>query len=490
MAKQLTLILDTNILIPLQDSYLALSDSLASFHRLALVGGHQLVYHPASLVDFERDSDLQRRARNLQHVKRYPVLENPAKSPWSTALTGQNDACDNEILYALHCDAAHGLVTEDRGLLAKARARGLAGRTYTIQTAEDWLRRLHQPHDIFLPNIHDVPLHSLTPELSNTFFGSLREAYAPFDEWFRTKAREGRKAWTYRDEQSALSAICVYAMQSDERITDDGQQLAGKALKLCTFKVGESVRGRKIGELFLKAAFRYATENACEHVFIHADVDKHGYLVNLLVDFGFYDRGTYGKDQVFVKTHPQLAPPTNGIAPFDYFQRFYPHYLVDAPIRKFLVPIQSGFHQILFPDYQGTQTLLFQPDGNIGNAIKLAYLCHAPTKKIRSGDILAFYRTGDEQTVTSLGVVEQFEVMEDVAKIASLVRRRTVYSIEDIESMAMQPTKVILFRLVEHLSNPVSYRCLQAERIVTGPIQSITEISDVSFSRMLRAAGH
>ncbi|MGJ7489603.1 GNAT family N-acetyltransferase [Variovorax sp. ZT4R33] len=489
MAKQLTLLLDTNVLIPLQDSYLALSDSLASFHRLALMGGHQLVYHPASLADFERDLDLKRRARNLQHVRRYPALENPAKSPWNTALTGQNDVCDNEILYALHCDAAHGLVTEDRGLLAKARARGLAARTYTIQTAEDWLRRLHQPHDVSLPNILDAPLHSLTPELADTFFGSLREAYSPFDEWFRTKAREGRKAWTYRDEQGVLSAICVYAMQSDERITDDGQQLAGRALKLCTFKVGESVRGRKIGELFLKAAFRYATENACEHVFIHADVDKHGYLVNLLVDFGFDDRGKYGKDRVFVKTHPQDAPPATDIAPFDYVQRFYPHYITGAQVRKFLVPIQSGFHQILFPDYQGAQTLLFLPGGNIGNAIKLAYLCHAATKEIRAGDVLVFYRTGDERSVTSLGVVEQFEVMDDAAKIASLVRRRTVYSIEDIESMAAQPTKVILFRLIEHLPQPVSYQRLQAERVVTGPIQSITKISDASFSRVLRAAG-
>lgn len=154
-----------------------------------------------------------------------------------------------------------------------------------------------------MPNIQDVPLHSLTPDLSGAFFGSLREGYPPFDEWFRDKAREGRKAWVYRDDDRSLSAICVYAIQTEERITDDGQRLAGRALKLCTFKVGEAVRGRKIGELFLKAAFRYATDNACEHVFIHADIEKHGYLVNLLVDFGFEDRGTFGRDQMFVKVH-------------------------------------------------------------------------------------------------------------------------------------------------------------------------------------------
>lgn len=250
MAKQLTLLLDTNVLIPLQDSYAALSESLASFHRLALIGGHQLLYHPASITDFERDPDLDRRARNLQHIRRYPALDQPAKCPWNTPATSPNDACDNEILYALECDAAHALVTEDKGLLSKARARGLGNRTYNIQTAEDWLRRLHQPHEVSLPNIDDVPLYSLTPELPEPFFGSLREGYAGFDDWFRKKARENRKAWVYRDESGVLGAICIYAVQTDETVTDNSAKLDGKALKLCTFKVGQGVRGRKIGELF------------------------------------------------------------------------------------------------------------------------------------------------------------------------------------------------------------------------------------------------
>ncbi|MFY9476123.1 MAG: hypothetical protein WAQ08_00380 [Aquabacterium sp.] len=222
MPKQLTLLLDTNVLIPLQDSYAVLDDNLANFHRLALVAGHKLVYHPASIDDFERDADHGRRARNLEHIRRYPALEQTAKCPWNTPTTGSNDACDNEILYALECDAAHALVTEDKGLLNKARARGLGHRTYNIQTAEDWLRRLHQPFDVSLPNIDDIPLHSLTPELAGAFFDSLRDGYDGFDDWFRRKARENRKAWTYRDEAGVLGAICVYDIQTDSTVTDDG----------------------------------------------------------------------------------------------------------------------------------------------------------------------------------------------------------------------------------------------------------------------------
>lgn len=489
MPKQLTLLLDTNVLIPLQDSYAVLDDNLANFHRLALIGGHKLVYHPASIEDFERDSDQGRRARNLEHIRRYPALEQPAKCPWNTPATSANDACDNEILHALECDAAHALVTEDKGLLNKARARGLGNRTYNIQTAEDWLRRLHQPFDVSLPNIDDVPLHSLTPELAGSFFDSLRHGYDGFDDWFRTKARENRKAWVYRDDAGVLGAICVYDVQLDEVITSEGKRLDGKALKLCTFKVGQSVRGRKIGELFLKAAFRFGSENACEHIFIHANVEKHAYLVNLLADFGFSDVGSYGLDRVFVKQHPVSPPDPADLSPLQYVQRFYPHFQAGPQVQKFLVPVQQGFHQILFPDYHALQPLLFATHGSVGNAIKLAYLCHAASKNIRSGDVLLFYRSEDEQAVTSLGVVDQFAVLSDAASIAALVSRRTVYGIKEIEAMATRPTKVILFRLVKHFPAPASLKRLLADGVIAGNIQSITKISDVAFSRVLTAAG-
>jgi len=490
LTKQLTLLLDTNILIPLQDSQAVLSESLVRFHRLAMKGGHQLVYHPASVVDFERDTDEERREKALRHIRRYPALEQPAKCPWNTPDTSPNDACDNEILYALECDAAHALVTEDKRLLNKARQRGLGSRTYNIQTAEDWMRRLHQPHDVWLPNIDDVPLHSLTPELSGEFFDSLRDGYKHiFDEWFRRKALQGTKAWTYRDDAQKLGAVCVYDIQHDQKITDDGYVLTGKALKLCTFKVGESVRGRKIGELFLKAAFRFGTENACEHIFIHADEKKQTYLLDLLLDFGFTDSGSYNGDRVFVKQHPVLPPVAPHATPLEYVQKFYPHYQDGPQIRKFLVPIKEGYHRILFPDYEGIQSALFATTGSVGNAIKLAYLCHAASNKLRPGDVLLFYRTGDEQMVTSLGVVDQFAVLSDAARIAALVSRRTVYSIQEIERMAAKPTKVILFRLVKHFSTPIHYQRLLFDRVVEGNIQSITKISDVAFSRVLKASG-
>lgn len=489
MPLRLRFLLDTNVLIPLQDTYQVLTPNLANFIRLANVGGHQLLYHPATVADFRRDPDEARRTRNLQRLNQYSQLENPAPCPRNSLGTSDNDACDNDILYSLECDAVHALVTEDRGIHAKARALGLRDRVYTIQMAEDWLRRLHEPRQVVLPNIEEVPLHSLTPVLSTHFFDSLRQGYDGFDEWFRRKARDDRRAWIYRGTDGQLAALCIYDVQTDEVINDAQIRLAGNALKLCTFKVGESVRGRKIGELFLKAAFRFATERACEHIFTHTNVQQHDYLVRLLEDFGFVHAGGYGNDAVLVKPHPRLAPEAAELAPFEYTRRYFPHYRDGVDIQKFIVPIQPHYHDTLLPDYQPHQNRLFEGENSAGNAIKLAYLCHAQTKSIRPGDVLLFYRTVDEMALTSIGVVEHFFASQNAATIASLVSRRTVYSRDEIEQMASRPTKVILFRLLEHLPHQVSYMKLQRDCGITGPFQSIRKIEHDQFKKILVAAG-
>lgn len=483
-------LLDTNILIPLEDSSHVLEASLADFVRLAHEHNHQLIYHPASEDDFRRDANAERLRQNLDRIRQYTRLEARPPCPWNSPGVSPNDAADNEILYALHCNAVHALITEDRSIHDKAKARGLADRVYTIQTAEDWLRRLHEKKDVQLPNIEDIHLYTLTPHLEDVFFDSLRDTYPAFNDWFREKAREGKKAWVAWEQQGVLGAICIYAQQDNVTITEDGLNLNGPALKLSTFKVGQSVRGKKIGELFLKAAFRYATANRLENIFIHGDIEQQHFLFEMLKDYGFSYVGIHpsseGRDAVYLKEHP-IFPPIDNIPPFEYLRRYFPHFRHDESIEKFIIPIRPEYHRILFPDYEslaGRQLLLFESSITVGNAIKLAYLCHAQIKQINPGDIVLFYRSKDERAITSIGVVEVYETLKDPGIIASRVKRRTVYSMQEIEAMSNKPTKVMLFRLVRHLKQPLSKRWLERNYIFNGAPQSISQISHDSFERI------
>ena len=487
-------LLDTNILIPLEDSKLPLAPSLASFVQLAGQYGHALLYRPASEDDIREDRDAERRAQTLQRLGQYLRLDARPVCPWNDGRTRVNDARDNEILYSLSLHAANGLITEDRGIHDKATGRGLAGRVYTIQTANDLLLRLHRQVAIALPNVNDVPLYSLTPQLASPFLSSLREGYPGFDTWFRRKAEAGTRAWISKGEDDALAAICIYDRQDREQITDE-VILPGSALKLATFKVGETNRGRKVGELFLKAAFRYASENHLENIFIHGDQDRHHFLFEMLTDFGFERVGSHpgsdGCDAVYLKHHPVVVPPVQ-MSPFEYHRRYFPHFLHGPEIEKFVVPIRPHFHRILFPDYRSIanpQVDLFPVENYAGNAIKMAYLSHAQTREIGAGSIVLFYRSGDDRALTSIGVVESYEQLADADAIVTRVKRRTVYSLAEIEGMAQRPTRVMLFRFVRHLARPISLDEITARHVLNGQPQSITKISHDAFERTIAVGG-
>ncbi len=479
-------LLDTNVLISAENPAEPVYGDLTDFIRLAQTNGHALVYHEASLRDFHRDRNQERRERNLQCIRKYECLRQFPTCPRNTPDTDENDAVDNEILHAISLDAAHYVVTEDGDMLKNARNWGLKDRVFGILEAASFLKRLYERAFIQLPNITEVPLHGLTAELDHPFFDSLKEGYPEFPEWFRKSAKAGRRAWIHRDQDDALGGLCIYAEQQGEPITKEGLKLDGVALKLCTFKVGDTHRGRKMGELFLKGAFHYATRNQIPYIFLTTQPDKHQRLVEMVEDFGFTQVGTHRGDAVYLKQQPVVAPTPEG-DPLDYHRAYYPHFVDDERVRKFLIPIKPHYHDTLFPDFpkpgvQHPPLFTMGPENPVGNAIKQAYLCHANTTHMEPGDLVLFYRSQDMQQVTTVGVVESARFMTEPDKIACAVKRRTVYDMNEITELAEHGrVKVILFRVVKHLPRPVSGFDLEMRGVVKGVPQSITKITHQAY---------
>lgn len=491
------ILLDTNILIPLEDSSKALHDSFSEFVRLAHSNEHSLLVHPSSRDDIERDRDITRREISLSRFKKYSLLSPPPAPPTEDELASyhlkqddENDRVDNEILFSIFRDAANILITEDRGLHRKASRMGLSSRVHYLQQAVAFLRRLHAVIPISLPNIEEVPLYQL--DLNDPFFDSLREDYDGFNEWYQKKARDGRRAWIHRDSLGKMGAVCIFHIENDPILTDDHRSIPGKVLKLCTFKVGESVRGRRVGELFLKAAFRYAFENKIEHIYLHTRAEKQEFLIDFCREFGFFHFGEYKNDAVYVKKHPHEPPIDVSAAPVEYHRKFFPHFMAGTVIAKYIIPIKPKYHKILFPDGQVQSLLPFGNAGTgqvVGNAIRQAYLCHARIGGIIPGDIVLFYRSKDQKSITSVGVIEKVGDYSSFEDIVQIVSKRTVYSHKEIGEMAKKKTKVILFRLVQHLLEPISINWLEKNGLVKGPIQTIRRIENESFVEIIKKGG-
>lgn len=487
------ILIDTNILIPLEDTAGILSTAYAELNRISQEQNHLIIVHPGSLEDLSRDKNDGRKQILLSKANKYPILESPPMpddqeiNDLGLTNNSDNDRIDNLILFAIYKHAAHLLITEDRRIHAKAKRLGIADRVHYAQQALNFLKDLHRVIEVKLPDVSHVPLHNI--DYRQPFFDSLRYSYPEFDDWYREKSAEGRKAWSVTDDNGSLAALLIYKDELNEHVTDR-TTIDGKSLKLCTFKVGEHFRGRKVGELLIKMAFEHSFKNGYRHIYVTIRPEIHDHLKDLVEEFGFMYIGMckMQRDGVYLKSIPEHIPAVGLDSAFDFYKRHNP-FFVCRNVSKYIIPIQPSFHNMLFPEFQIKRQLsLFNETSSVGNTIKKAYLCHAQLKNMSVGDLILFYRSTDIKGITTIGIVERFENLQDPDEISTLVSKRTVYSREQIESLCTKEVRTILFRQIAHFDSIINMSLLNSIGIL-GKIQSIRMLSDQQFSQIIEHAG-
>ncbi|MDI6903089.1 MAG: EVE domain-containing protein [Methanocellales archaeon] len=479
------IILDTNILIHIEDPK-ELSRNLQDLLRILREHGHQPFIHPASLHDVNNDPDPRRKKVILSKLGGYPLLESPPQ-PTDEFLSivglpsNFNEKIDNEILFAIYKNTADFLITEDHGLHKKALQLYLDDRVLSVDSALEYFKSLHA---------RKVPRHTLLKEdfvrnldINDPFFDSLKEDYEGLSEWFKKISIEGRKCWVYHDEDDKIRALLILKEENEPILTSPPLSVA-KRLKISTLKV--DMPGFKIGELLLKIAFQYCIDNQIFETYLtHYRKEDDG-LINLLEEFGFEMVGTLGNnEEVYLK---QFIPEEKDLSPIGLAKKYYPSFKDSPSIKKFVVPIRPEYHDRLFPDYQKRQMKLTEYfEINIqGNTIKKAYLSHSKIRKIKSGDVLLFYRSSDQKRITSVGVVERILRTGEPDSILRFVGKRSVYSYEEIKKLAQKPVLVILFRHHLNLPNPLGLDYLREHNILNYAPQSIIEINHSQYEFIIK----
>jgi len=489
-------LIDTNIIIKAEEPDAELEPKLAEMLRWCAQQGCVLYTRPDQTREIERDKNEKRRKLLLSRMARYPQIEAEIElgeaelERYGWRQENENDRMDNLLLHALCRGAVNYFITEDRGIHKKAQKAEVGERVHYVAQFHNHLASLSQEELSPPGGIERGFLYQL--DVQQEFFASLREGYEGYDQWFKKVAEKKRQAWCItNNETKTVQAICIYKEEdTPEIINDRGDKLDGAALKLCTFKVGENIRGRKIGERLLYTAFQYAAEKKIPYVYLHIFGEEQEMLVSLCENFGFQGWGTYKKrDQAYAKT---MRPPTSPDAPPDpleYAIRYYPLYADDRSIKKFIVPIRPEYHQDLFPDAE-THHNLFSDDSSQctpeANTIKKAYICHSGIKKIERGSLLLFYRSDDHRDIRCIGVVEQVYRGDKIDDVLPLVSKRTVYSKLQVAEWMEKETLVILFRFMRGIE-PVG-RAELKQSGVRGAIQSIREIDHDVYRKCFPAS--
>lgn len=478
---RLTLLLDTNVFIPLEPTSPADVErgSPLAFKvaNLAQQVDAALFLHPAQFDDLRQDKDEARRTLRLSLTEKYPKLPSPPPVPDRVLAAagnpqrGTNDWVDVQLVAALEQRAVGFLVTEDKGIHKKCRALGIDGRCLRLEAAIDLLDDERITAPLAPPATRAIHAHEL--DATDPIFQSLREDYPPFDAWLDKCKREHRRGWIVNLAGCAgYAGVCI--VNPEDRPWSNAEN---PTVKICTFKIGEHAAGLKLGELLLRAVFDYVRENRFRTAFVDV-FPKHGALLHLLGDFGF-EQVDHKEETGEIMLRKRFAPiqaEDFNLPALAFHRQFGPHQIKWDGVSGFIVPIEPRFHAALFPELE-PQGSLFAGAESFGNTLRKAYICRAQTRAIRPGDILLFYRSGDWQSGTTLGVVDETLATAEVTEMKNLVRKRTVYGDADLANMCRgEGALALLFRHADVLLRRLPLSELMANGIVTAAPQSITSL--------------
>lgn len=482
------LLIDTNIFIYREDNS-EVDRQLSALLKILSENNVSVLMHPDAKLDILNDKDERRKKIILSKLDIYPLLESPPRPDNDREyllLTGdpvkQNDIIDNNILYAVYRNAVSFLISNDNQLVEKADKLLLSDRVFNIYEAYNYFTNLFRKVtvDSAPPAIRKLPLHNIS--LNDPFFNTLKNDYNPleFEEWYNQKAREGATAWVYKYDNGFLGAFLLLKEENEIIHTADRPLPQKKRLKVSTLKVFAT--GLKIGELFIKISVEYAIKKNIDEIYLtHYDAENDS-LLPLINSYGFTCPAIKPDgEKIYIK---QLKPPAQEKDPRRIRQLYYPSIYDGEQCRKFLVPIIQTYHNQLFQDSILSETSLFYQNELVieANTIKKAYLSHSKIKKIQPGDLLLFYLSHTFKTITALGVVDQvFNNLSDPEEIIQRTGKRTVFNRSEIQEFARRKTLLLLFKWHFYFNDKLTYDNLIEEKIISGPLQSICEISHEQY---------
>lgn len=430
-------LLDTNIIIHREGHRASLSDIGKLFYWFDKLKYDKYI-HPLTIEELNRFKDTNAQQAMSIKIESYNILKHQAplndkiKSVSSQIDLKENDVNDTQILNEVYEGRVDLLISEDKKIHIKAELLGISDKIFRV---DSFIEKVTAEN----PSLADYKVLAVKKQdfaevdLQNSFFDSFREDYDGFDKWFNKKADETAYVCYNKDELSAFLYIKVE--NEDENYSDITPNFSRKKrLKIGTLKVISN--GYKIGERFLKIIFDNALQYRVDEIYVTI-FDKRPEqlrLISLLEDWGFVyfgDKNTpTGIEKVFVKNfdRSQQINIENPKITFPFSSK---------ESKVFIVPIYPEYHTELFPDsiLKTESPKNFVENEPHRNALSKVYISRSYFRNLKSGDLIVFYRTGDQGNaintgvVTTIGIVDSMiDNISDEETFIRLCRKRSVFS--------------------------------------------------------------
>lgn len=494
-------LLDTNIVIHREASTVVRQDIGVLFKWLDRLHYEKCV-HPLTIGEIQKHKDPKVVASFSAKLGNYVELKTEApETPQIAAIRqtdkDENSRNDSSILKELVARRVDILITEDRGIHAKAKRLGIEDRVFTIDA---FLEKIVAEN----PSLVDYKVLAVRQEyfgniaLSDGFFDSFRRDYPGFDFWFNRKSDE--RAYICSSDKGETQAFLYLKQEgSEEAYSDITPVFAPKRrLKIGTFKV--TLNGHKLGERFLKIVFDNALAAKVEEIYVtifDKDTEQQR-LIALLEEWGFvrhgFKRGKAGSEIVLVRDLSPVADPLHPTITFPF---------MSGRQRKFIVPIWPDYHTELLPDsiLRNEDPDNFEGNRPNRNALRKVYISRSIERSMKPGDLVVFYRTGQPgasayhtAVATTLGVIEKVTAnIVDLQQFISLCRKRSVFTDEKLAqfwnySQTNRPFVVNFIHTHSFPKRPNRRALLEAGAIPREPFRGFEQLSDSQFKTLLQLA--
>ena len=493
-------LLDTNILIHREAAAVLRNDIGDLFRWLDHIKAEKCI-HPHSISEIQKHKDpnvvrsFQAKLRSYIEL-RTMARDTPAIAQIRISDKTSNDSIDTDLIREVVAQRVDFLLSEDRGVHAKASLLGIADRVLRI---DDFLERVVRQH----PDLTDYSVLSVRREyfgnvdVSDSFFESFRLDYPDFDRWFNRKADE--IAYTCRDNQNRILAFLYLKVEGHNELYSDIHPmfLPKRRLKIGTFKV--VLNGYKIGERFLKIIFDNALKQRVDEIYvtIFETTPEHNRLIDLMSRWGFSHHGvktSSGRQEaVWRRLFDHRASLDNPAATYPFISR---------SARKFIVPIYPQYHTELLPDsiLHTESSMDFVENRPNRNAIRKAYISRSYFRDLRSGDIIVFYRTRSGQApahytsvATTIAVVESVhQNLPDFPSLRSVCAAVSVFSDQELlEHWNYNPSNrpfVVKFLSVYSLSKKPNLRQMKDAKVLSDAPRGFEQLTEQGFNRLLEIA--
>ena len=491
-------LLDTNIVIHRENVKVTNPSIGLLFYWLDKLHYEKCV-HPWSVEELKSYKD-----RNMQELYEtklpaYTILKSVSVPQEEfLAQLPKEESANDKIDHQLLCEVFNGrvdlLITEDRKLREKAQKLGIGPKVYSIN---EFVSEKTEEY----PELISYKMLSVKKELfgyidlNDVFFDSLKEAYPDFISWFNKKSEE--EAYVCRTDEGVIKGFLYIKTedQSENYSSIEPIFLPKKRLKVGTFKVDAS--GFRLGERFIKIIFDNALYRKVDEIYVtfFEDSPNLDALKGLLETWGFVRHGikhSYGKEEtVFVKKLGVMNPEMSAKNNFPNMQ---------FGKQKFILPIMAKYHTSLLPDSilkTEKQINFMGPDAQ-KYALQKVYISWAPERNINPGDLILFYRMGEEgsnkkytSVLTTLGMVDKiycnFKTKDEFFKHC---QNRSVFSKADLDyfwNRYRTNLMVLKFVFVKSLKNRLTLDYLQQLGVVEptkGP-RPFMRVSDDIFKKIL-----